>query len=330
MAHHLIFELDAIRYALHAEMVRTTFWLPELSPVEDLPPAFVGMVDWHGQVVPILDLAVRFGHPPKPYRPSQVVILVEQGGQRVGLIADAAQDLIEVEPAAIEPYVQLENDPLGQVVPMIAGCVKWQDAVLILLDPAAFMRLLMQSTGAVSWGGAALDRFAHLDPLELEQLRRRTHQLAAPLAEPDADTHGFALVRIGANRFALAIETISEFTHLVGCTPLPCCPPHILGGINLRGAILVVLDLAPLLLSQALRDYREVVVLRLDEQRLGLAVHGIDDVRDYGPKAMTPLTGQVYGHQHCTRLLHDTDGVAGVLDLAALMTQGLLDVDEPT
>lgn len=341
MSNHLLFEFHGTRYALTAEAVRTTFWLPELSPVEDLPPYFVGLVNLHGQVIPIVDLGLRFGHPPQGYRLDQSVILLRQAGRQVGLIADAVLGLVDIPPTACEPYVQLEVHAAGAGshpgVQVIAGTLKWDSGVLILLDPAALMQVMLQADEG-SWGhadpwseadhGPGASHFVDLSPAEREHLRQRTRQLAQSPADTRETGQGYALVTIGSGRYALELERVAEFTHLGKVTPLPCCPPHILGCMNLRGAILTLLDLAPFLLGQPQRDYRAVVVMWLGEQLLGLAVHQVEDVRAYPDLAASALGGQAFGHPHCKLLLHDDQGVAGVLDLDALRHQGLLDVNE--
>jgi len=337
MANHLLFEFYGTRYAIAAEAVQTTFWLPELSPVEDLPPYFAGLINLHGEVIPIIDLGLRFGHLPRGYRLDQAVVLLRHQQRQMGVIVDAVLDLVNLPPSAVEPYVELEGLRSHQAPSVIAGTVKWESAVLILLDLMALMQLVSQGN-AEFWGGGGVggnadnpaesNRFGALSPQELERLRRRTRQLAQSPEKAGQSDHWYALVTIGTGRYALELDRVAEFTHLSVPTPIPCCPPHILGCMNLRGAILTLVDLAPFLQGQPRRDYREVVVVLLGEHLLGLAVHQVDDVRAYPIQAGTPLLGQAYGHPHCKLLLHDGSGVSGVLDLDALHDQGALEVKE--
>ncbi|WP_295453403.1 chemotaxis protein CheW [uncultured Thiodictyon sp.] len=328
MANHLIFEFNTTRYAIAADAVRTIFWLPELAPVQDLPPYFVGLINLHGDVIAIVDLGQRFGHPAKPYRLDQSVILLEQDGYVVGLVADAVHDLLEIAPADTAPYVQLEQDDPSGPASVIGGTLKWQDTVLILLDSIALLRLVMQAPDEPSATTQPTDRFAELTAAQRARLRQRTQQLVSIDAPLGQAGHVYALVRIGNGHYAIALEHVAEFIHLDTCIAIPCCPPHILGCVNLRGAILTVIDLAPQLQGAPLRDYKDIVVLRLDEQRLGLAVHQIIDIQTFEANALSPLTGQAYGHPQCKWMLQLDDGVAGVLDVDALLQQGLLEVNE--
>ena len=72
----LIFNLDDARFGVDATRVRESVWLPELTPIEEAPPYIAGIFSLRGQIVPVTDLNLRFGHPARPYRLSdQIVIL---------------------------------------------------------------------------------------------------------------------------------------------------------------------------------------------------------------------------------------------------------------
>ena len=329
MSNHIIFELHGTRYAIEAKAVQTTFRLPELSAAQDLPHYFVGLVSLHGQVLPIVDLGLRFGHPPQPYRLDQSVVVLSQPqtGWQVGVIADVLLDLVDLPATAVEPYVELDG-ALQRPPQVIAGTVRWEQTVLILLDAPALLRLILRAPTEIDHTAISPHPFVALDAQELNTLRSRTRQLAQRLEPPATDGHEYVLVRIGDNRFALRLESVCEISHLGASTPVPCCPAHILGCINLRGAILTVLDIAPLVLGRQIRDYREVLIVRLGEQRLGLAVHEVLDIREYPTQALRPFSGQAFGHTHCKYSLHDDSGVADVLDLDALSRDGLLEVNE--
>ncbi len=63
----LIFDLDDARFGVDATLVRESVWLPKLTPVEEAPPYIVGIFSLRGQIVPVTDLNLRFGHPARPF-----------------------------------------------------------------------------------------------------------------------------------------------------------------------------------------------------------------------------------------------------------------------
>ena len=96
MPSFLVFESESVQYAIPAEGVEGITWLPELSPIEAAPPWFVGLVNWHGEVVHVLDLGLRFKHQPRVYATATNIILVSTPQMRCGLIADHVKGLAEI------------------------------------------------------------------------------------------------------------------------------------------------------------------------------------------------------------------------------------------
>src|SRR5665647_2867557 len=72
---YLIFGHRGARYGLDVRAVRELVWLPELSPIEELPPYIAGVFNLRGQVVPVMDLGLRFGHARKPFLTSDRIIV---------------------------------------------------------------------------------------------------------------------------------------------------------------------------------------------------------------------------------------------------------------
>ncbi|MBV8635454.1 MAG: purine-binding chemotaxis protein CheW, partial [Burkholderiaceae bacterium] len=54
----------------------------------------------------------------------------------------------------------------------------------------------------------------------------------------------FLTFRLGGEQFAIGIEPIREIIEFNGLTEIPMMPPHMRGVINLRGAVVPVIDLA--------------------------------------------------------------------------------------
>ncbi|WP_269087644.1 chemotaxis protein CheW [Solemya pervernicosa gill symbiont] len=63
-----------------------------------------------------------------------------------------------------------------------------------------------------------------------------------------------------------------------GVSPLPCCPPHILGAMSLRGDLLTLIDPRAALNLPPADGGNRAVVGRIGEQAVGLAVDEVHDV----------------------------------------------------
>jgi purine-binding chemotaxis protein CheW len=86
-------------------------------------------------------------------------------------------------------------------------------------------------------------------------------------------------VRIGDQSYAIDIMAVREIRGWTAATPLPHAPPHVLGMMNLRGAILPVIDLGSRLgLGPAEPNSSSVVVVQIGEAQVGLVVDAVSDI----------------------------------------------------
>lgn len=330
MSSFLVFESESVRYALPVESVDGIFWMPELSPIEAAPPWFVGLVNWHGQVVHVLDLGLRFKHRPRGYLPSTNIILVSTSAMRCGIIADAVLGLVEVSDGAIIRRDMVTPDGYdSSFSDLIKGEIKHDDVIVLLLNLQKLLTVQVgQAINYLEYPAVAVltkPGAPQTDAL----LRARMHQLALPIIDnANQNKEGFALVIIGGIRYAIEIDFISEFTHLKQCAPLPCCPEHILGVINLRGEILSVIDMTSILNIQNIVDKKDIVVLQDGSKRIALAVQKVEDFQYFDRHLISNVQNVDDEHIRCKSLLRVGDGVAGILDIKAILNGTLLEINE--
>ena len=100
-----------------------------------------------------------------------------------------------------------------------------------------------------------------------------TSRIPAPGAE-------LISVRIGDQAYAIDIMAVREIRGWTAATPLPHAPPNVLGMMNLRGAILPVIDLgARLGLGPTEPNSSAVVVVaQIGEVQMGLVVDAVSDI----------------------------------------------------
>jgi purine-binding chemotaxis protein CheW len=93
--------------------------------------------------------------------------------------------------------------------------------------------------------------------------------------------------------FGIDLHVVREFALVHSVTPVPCCPPHILGHINLRGELFTLVDLGAALglpASAAPRTHtgQKVVVLDLAGMALAAPVDEVLAVRYVRPGEVAP------------------------------------------
>jgi purine-binding chemotaxis protein CheW len=105
--------------------------VPEVTNVPDSPTYVEGVINLRGKIVSVVDLRKRFGAQPSPHDKKNRVIVVESEGRLVGLIVDAASEVMKIPHSEIEPPPRILTDGDDGYV---TGVGKLKDRLVILVD----------------------------------------------------------------------------------------------------------------------------------------------------------------------------------------------------
>jgi purine-binding chemotaxis protein CheW len=130
-------------------------------------------------------------------------------------------------------------------------------------------------------------------------------------------------IRIGSQEFAMDIRSIREIRGWIASTHLPHAPSYIKGMINLRGTVLVVIDLAERLglRAQEPNAASVVVVVENAERVAGLLVDAVCDiitVTDDMRQAI-PETGSSTSKEYIEGLIMMDSRIISVVSIPAIM-----------
>lgn len=103
----LTFILADEMYALGILNVKEIIEYGQLTEIPMMPPTIRGVINLRGAVVPVIDLAARFGENATEVqrRTCIIIVEVEQDEQKIdiGIMVDAVSEVLEIPPAEIEP-----------------------------------------------------------------------------------------------------------------------------------------------------------------------------------------------------------------------------------
>lgn len=110
-------------------------------------------------------------------------------------------------------------------------------------------------------------------------------------------TQQFLRFALGAEMYAVRIDLVREILEVVQMTPLPLMPPFVRGVMNLRGAVVPVIDLGARLGLPVSRIGRRSCVVMVDIRRseddevqtLGVLVDAVHEVFDVAAADMEPV-----------------------------------------
>jgi len=104
---HLTFHLAGEEYAIGILKVKEIIEYGTLTVVPQTPPFVRGVINLRGNVVPVVDLAIKFGMAQSPITDRTCIVIVEvalDGEHAVmGLMADSVSQVIDLPPGDILP-----------------------------------------------------------------------------------------------------------------------------------------------------------------------------------------------------------------------------------
>lgn len=106
-----------------------------VTRIPSVPPAIRGVLNLRGAVIPVLDLAVKFGLPPTPVTSRTCVLIVEvslEGEPAVmGILADRVREVLELGASDVLPPPTFGT---GVTVEHITGMARVDGGFVLLLD----------------------------------------------------------------------------------------------------------------------------------------------------------------------------------------------------
>jgi len=127
----LTFQLQGEEYGLEILKVREILGLMDITTVPQTPEYVKGVVNLRGQVIPVIDLRLKFGMKEDDYDRRTCIIVVDVDGVMMGIVVDTVSEVMDIDGGNIEQTpsfgTKLDTD-------YILGMGKVQGKVKILLD----------------------------------------------------------------------------------------------------------------------------------------------------------------------------------------------------
>ena len=280
MKPYLIFSLQNIKYAIDPIVVKQIFLLPELMPLAETPDDIVGILNIKGEIVPAMHLALRLGNDSMECGLDNNIVVLEEDNVKIGMIVDRVYDVKIIEPNQIQTQVNLQQirqdnqSSSSMQSAFISGIAQVDEEMIVLLNSQALIREPDQVKNAVeqqieeqtdiistesfksnidkAFKQSNLDFYQiccpNATPEEKAIFRQRAEELAISTIGDEQNTNEqipIAIVNLQGEYFGMDLSLVREFTKVSSFSPIPCCPEHIIGNMNLRGEILTLVDIRP-------------------------------------------------------------------------------------
>ena len=142
----VLFELAGTTYGVRSRFVQQLEMVEHVTPVPNAIPAVEGVVLARGQVIPALNLRIRFGFERVPFDLRSRLLVVNKGGRTLGLIVDTAREFLRIPEAAVEPPPEAITGLSGKY---LEGIATIKDRMILVLNLDEVIDIGEQQPGVV-------------------------------------------------------------------------------------------------------------------------------------------------------------------------------------
>ncbi|MEW6351843.1 MAG: chemotaxis protein CheW [Thermodesulfobacteriota bacterium] len=334
----LVFSLQGQRMAVDALAVREICSLMEITPVADAPRYVVGVANIRGKVVPVLAPGLRFGWAPERFSITDGVIVLDAGDISFGIVVNEVNDIVGVHPSNVEPS-PLAGPDFPVPSRFIAEIARSGDDILGILDHTELLRdvkvpgEMHPSEVIARMPGAEGYFYSEAGPEDRAVFRERARVFRQP--PEDGGVEGLAPVAVaGLNGeyFGVELQLVHEFADVGMLAPIPCCPEHVVGNMNLRGNIVTLVDVRMLLGMPVGRVGKgsKVIVAGVADLTVGVLVDSLFDIVYVDSLDLKPplSSARTTSEAYVKGAVPYGGKMMTVLDLAGMLTSDALRVDE--
>ena len=132
----VVFVLDGQEYALHLSSVERVLPMVAVSPLPKAPTIALGVINLHGQVVPVVDIRRRFVRPSRDYGVSGQLLVARTSRRGLVLPVDEVLGVREVPVEGVT-----SADAVLPGIGHVAGIVALEDGLLFIHDLDTFLSL---------------------------------------------------------------------------------------------------------------------------------------------------------------------------------------------
>ena len=269
------FSVAGQEYAIEIAQVQEIVQVPEkIVHVPNAPAHLLGVMMLRERLLPLVSLRSLFSLPARELDEKSRIVVVALGGAAVGLVTDSVSEVLRVPKTAVDqmPALLAREGDLTDIAE-ICRLDDGRRLVSILAVDNMFRHALVKE---------ALQTVIGMDE----------NKQAVDIDEEDSDDEEQVVVfRLAAGEFGVPIDSVQEIVRVPEeLTHVPKAPDFVEGVINLRGAVLPVidqrkrLDLPPI----ERNDRQRIMVFLLAGVRTGFIVDAVTEVLKIPKSAIEP------------------------------------------
>lgn len=269
------FAVEGQEYAIDIARVQEIVQVPEtIVHVPNAPGHVLGLITLRERLLPLVSLRNLFGLPEREMDERSRVVVVALGATAVGVVTDSVSEVLRVG-----------KDVVDAMPPLLARGGDMGDIAQICRLESGRRLVSIVSTDHLFRHSAVKD------VLQTVVTMREDKQNGIEDGEGADDDEQVVIFRLAEGEFGVPIETVQEIVRVPEeLTYVPRAPAFVEGVINLRGAVLPVIDQRKRLDLPAIKrnERQRIMVFVLGGMRTGFIVDAVTEVLKIPKTAIEP------------------------------------------
>lgn len=126
---YIVVRLDSEQYGIDISYVDNIVRLQQITRVPKAQSFFSGVINLRGEVIPVMNLRLKFDLEPKePTNATRIIIIKPENNAKIGILVDEVREVVTLDEECIE---KAEYDEQGA---NLIGVGKYKDTLISLLN----------------------------------------------------------------------------------------------------------------------------------------------------------------------------------------------------
>jgi len=271
------FDVAGQEYAITIEDVQEIVQVPEnIVHVPNSQSHVLGLMTLRNRLLPLVSLRRMFALPAQDADEHSRIVVVSLGAASVGIVMDSVNEVLRVAKADVDamPALFARDGELADI------------SEICRLDGGKRLVSIISATNLFRHS-VIKEALSTVDSLHDDKAR---HDAGADDGANDDDEQ-VVVFRLDKEEFGVPIDSVQEIVRVPEeLTHVPMAPPFVEGVINLRGAVLPVIDLRRRLGLPTVdrSDRQRVMVFLIEGVRTGFIVDSVAEVLKIHKSAIEP------------------------------------------
>lgn len=277
---YLYFDLGNNKYAVNTLQVVEVMKLPTLDYPQKLANNIIGLLNYNGLTINILDLRFYLDIKVTPYSVNNQLLIVKTDESIFGLMIDKVEDIISLEQSKIE---LLDFHGKEKIIEFI---YKHENASISIINLNILENVVKEGVSSVDVDIPSLFPSDDNSRYKLMQRSNALLEKSSFNLVPDIFSQDkFISFSLDESIYCINLEYVKEFLKNIHITKVPCNLDYIAGVSALRGDFVSIIDTKKFLKiseKESSINYTEaknnVIVLEIPDFKIGFLVDEIFDI----------------------------------------------------